>query len=370
MKIFFNFARLLTGLVFIFSGFVKGVDPMGTAYRVEDYFLAWGMSWAEPLSLTLSVLLCAFEFTLGVYLLLNLKTRLTAWATLLLMAYFTILTFFDALYNTVPDCGCFGDALKLGNWETFYKNIVLSVFVILIFFNRNNFISPFGKKLSTILAVLIPLGFLSFSAYSLLHLPPLEFTSWKKGNVMMPDSIQPTQTYLVYKEKSTGATKEFLSKDLPWQDSVWMANWEYDTTRIVDPNVYPAPNFNIMDTSGTNLTMTYMQARGYVVFLVAVDLAKAKTKNLEKLEVFYKNATAAGYTVIGLTASIAGDISRYSKENGLTIPFYNTDDKELKTMIRSNPGIVLLKDARVLKKWHFRDIPSGEAFVRDYPVNP
>lgn len=370
MKIISNIARILTGLVFIFSGFVKGVDPMGTAYRIEDYFLAYGMSWAMPLALSLSVILCAFEFTLGVYLLLNLKLKYVSWATLLLMVYFTVLTFFDALFNTVPNCGCFGDAVKLGNWETFYKNVVLIIFVVLIVMYRKKFRSPYSRAVTMILLWLIPIGFLLFSLNSLRHLPPVEWTSWKKGNKMMPDSIQPTVTYLSYRNKATKEVQEFLSKDLPWQDTVWMANWEYDTTRIVDPNVYAAPNFSILDTAGGNHTRAFMKNTSYLIFLVAVDLGEAKPNHLKKLDRFYQEAAKAGYQVIGLTASIKDDIVKYSKAQGLTIPFYNTDDKELRTMIRCNPGIVLLQDAKVVRKWHYRDIPDIDDFSKEYPLKP
>ena len=148
-----------------------------------------------------------------------------------------------------------------------------------------------------------------------------------------------------------------------------MANWVFDTTRIVDPNIYPAPNFNILDTAGGNHTRAFMKTHDYLIFLVAVDLSQAKPKHLQKLDQFYKDASKAGYQVIGLTASIKDDIKKYSQNLGVSVPFYNTDDKELRTMIRSNPGIVLLKNARVTKKWHFRDIPAISDFEREFPLN-
>ena len=135
-KIFTLISRLLVGCVFVFSGFVKGIDPLGTAYRIEDYFIAFGTQWAIPLALYLSVFLCTVEFSIGILLLLNVRIKEVAWLLLLMMLFFTCTTFYDALYNPVPDCGCFGDAIKLTNWQTFLKNIVLMVFVLTIFLNR------------------------------------------------------------------------------------------------------------------------------------------------------------------------------------------------------------------------------------------
>jgi uncharacterized membrane protein YphA (DoxX/SURF4 family) len=177
MKFVRNFSRVFVGLVFIFSGFVKGVDPLGFAYKIDDYFIAYGMQWAEPLSTTLSVLLCAFEFSLGVLLVLNVKPKLIAWLTLLIMVYFTGLTFYDALYNPVPDCGCFGDAIKLTNWQTFYKNIVLILFALLVFLQRKKFKSPYSQGVGLFLLLLVPLTFIWFSAYNYRNLPMIDFTA-------------------------------------------------------------------------------------------------------------------------------------------------------------------------------------------------
>jgi len=132
MKFLRILSRYLIGAVFIFSGFVKGVDPMGTMFRIEDYFIAYGTEWAMPLAIVISILLCTAEFVIGVLLILNVKIKIVTWLLLLMMSGFTIMTFFDALYNPVPDCGCFGDVLILTNWQTFYKNIFLIIFVFII----------------------------------------------------------------------------------------------------------------------------------------------------------------------------------------------------------------------------------------------
>jgi uncharacterized membrane protein YphA (DoxX/SURF4 family)/peroxiredoxin len=368
MRFLRHFLRIIVGLVFIFSGFVKGVDPLGTAYKIEDYFIAYGMQWAEPASLTLSVLLCAFEFSLGVLLILNVKPKLIAWLTLLIMIYFTGLTLYDAIYNPVPDCGCFGDAVKLTNWQTFYKNIVLILFVLIIFWQRKKYQPPYSEGVSLFLLLLVPLSFIWFSAWNYRNLPLIDFTAWKAGNTMVPDKLVPPQYWLVYENKTTKEQKEYLAKDLPWQDTAWMAQWVFVKQRVDDPNKYPAPNFRILDTVSNDLTMSYLRQPGYLLLMVCVDAAKPGSHEMKNMNELYETLSTAGYTVLGLTATSFEDLSAVSKRDSLSINWYQSDDTELKTMVRSNPGLVLLKDARVVKKWHYRNLPSAESFMAAYPM--
>jgi len=360
-----NILRILLGMVFIFSGFVKGVDPMGTAYKMEDYMIVYGAQWAEPLALFLSVMLCALEFSLGVYMLLNIKPRTTSWMVLLLMVYFTVVTFFDALYNLVPDCGCFGDALKLTNWETFYKNIVLIVFAFIVFRARREFKTPFHKFTGWVMVAIIPLVFIGFEVYNLRHLPAVDFTAWKKGNRMIPKELQPVNYYLVYQNKKTGEIKEYLSKELPFSDSTFMADWAYKDTRIDDPNVYPAPNFSIVDTAGSNVTQSYLQN---AVFLVCSDILKSDVEGLQKASELIGYLNQSGYQVIGLTASDFKVADSIKAKYKLDLDFFQTDDIELKTMVRSNPGMVMVKDAVVMGKWHFNDFPDAKTRAAKFPA--
>ena len=155
MRFLRNFSRILVGLVFVFSSFSKGIDPMGFAFKIEDYFLAYGTGWAVPLAIYLSIALCTLEFLLGMALLFNLRLKHLAWPLLALMIFFTIFTFFDAVYNPVPDCGCFGDVVKITNWQTFFKNVVLVFFVTLIFADRNQYKSFLPAKREYIALILI-----------------------------------------------------------------------------------------------------------------------------------------------------------------------------------------------------------------------
>ncbi|MFZ4741355.1 MAG: BT_3928 family protein [Bacteroidales bacterium] len=352
-------SRILVGLVFIFSGFVKGVDPLGTAYRITDYFQAYHMDWAIPLSLTLSIILCSFEFVLGVLLVLNVKMKQTSWLVLLMMSFFTIVTFVDAIHNLVPDCGCFGDAVKLTNWQTFYKNVFLMVFVFILFFGRKKDIPWFTNTREWLIIATFSFLFIWFSVYNYRNLPIINFRPWKVGNKMLSDNPQPIKNYLIYKNKQTGETKEYLSSELPWQDTVWMANWEYDTIRVENPNKSSLGSFSIVDSSGSDYTEHFVRNPEFQFFVAANDLRTADKEVFKKISIFNEKAKAKGISLIVLTGNSPDEIDKFKKEINITdLEFYSSDDISLKAMIRSNPGLVLLKKAVVLGQWHYRNFPE------------
>ena len=359
MKILRIISRILVGLVFIFSGFVKGVDPLGTAYRITDYLQVYHMDWAIPLSLTLSVILCSFEFVLGVLLVLNVKMKQTAWLVLLMMLFFTIVTYVDARHNLVPDCGCFGDAIKLTNWETFYKNIVLMVFTLLIFTGRKKTTAYFTNAKEWRIIIAVSLVFIWFNIYNYKNLPIINFRPWKVGNKMLSDHPQPIKNYLIYKNKITGEKKEYLSNELPWQDTVWMANWAYDTLRIDNPNKSSLGAFSISDSTAADFTEHFVRNPEFQFFVASYDLKTANKEAFKKIIAFNEKAKVKGISVIVLTGSSTADIEKFKKEiNASDLEFFNSDDISLKAMIRSNPGLVLLKNAVVLGQWHYRNFPE------------
>jgi uncharacterized membrane protein YphA (DoxX/SURF4 family) len=359
MKNLRTFSRILVGLVLIFSGFVKGVDPLGTAYKITDYFEAYHMIWASPLSLYLSILLCAFEFVLGVLLVINVKMKQVAWLVLLLMSFFTAVTFYDALYSPVPDCGCFGDAIVLTNWETFYKNLVLMVFVLIVFLGRNKIKAYFTTIKEFSIIGIVSLLFIWFSVYNYRNLPLINFRPWKVGNKMMSDNPQPSKFYLVYKNKQSGETKEYLSNELPWQDTVWVANWEYVSTREDNPNKSLLGAFAISDSAGTDMTEHFVRNPEFQFFIASYNIKEANKEAFEKLNPFIEKANSKGISIIILTGSSSEEIAEFKKLfPKMNYEIYTSDDIALKAMIRSNPGLVLLKNAVVLGQWHWRNIPD------------
>jgi len=366
MKILANISRLLVALVFLFSGFVKGVDPLGTAYRIEDYFIAFGMDWANPLSLFLSIFLCAVEFTLGAALLFNLRLKYLAWPLMLMMVFFTVLTLNDALYNPVPDCGCFGDALKMTNWETFYKNVVLIILVAIIFFYRDKYQSMFLPRIDYFAIMVIFAMFSYFSIHQYRHLPWIDFLGWKKGADLVPDNPGLAKTYLTYRHKISGETKEYLSPNYPWNDSVWMAEWEFDSQRIDDSGVIKGHSLKIFDAEGNDFTETFINNPGYQFLVASYSLGTSSAKGFEKIDKLYGNVMNDGHSFVVLTGSLEDEIRSFRQGLNPDMEFYNADDVELKMMVRANPGVILLKDGVVMEKWHWRDLPDYSELKEEF----
>lgn len=358
--------RIIIGIVFVFSGFVKGIDPLGTVYRMDDYFIAFNIPFFIPFSLWLTIFLCVLEFSLGISLLFNLWVRKTAWLLLPMMLFFTILTFFDAAYNIVPDCGCFGDALKFTNVQTFLKNIVLMGFVVPVFIWRKKFRSLLPSWVDFGMLLVIAIAFSTLSIQSYRHLPLIDFMSWKVGNRVNKTETLPVTFYVTYKNKKTGEEKEYVSPDYPWNDSIWLADWIFKSQRVVDPNKDGGMALRVEDRNGADYTSSVLDNPDYQFILVAYDLNKADREGFHKILPLYKKATMDGFSFICLTNSLPPEIKKFRMDNGTAFEYYNSDDVVLKTMVRSNPGLILLKDGIVLAKWGFRDFPDYEKVKGKY----
>jgi uncharacterized membrane protein YphA (DoxX/SURF4 family) len=366
MRSFVNIIRTITGLLFMFSGFVKGVDPMGFAYRLEDYFIAYHITWLIPLALTFTIILCTIEFVLGVMLLLKLRMRITAVLAFLMMVFFTLLTLNDALTNLVPDCGCFGDAIKLTNWQTFYKNVVLIIFAIIILLNTKKQETSLPVKRQWSYAAIASIAFAYFSIYCYMHLPLIDFTEWKPGNKLFAENPLPQKFFLTYKNKKSGEQKEYLSPNYPYADSVWMAQWEFVSQRVEDPNFYYGRNLQISDSSGTDLTAQFIRDPGYVFLMTSKDMRNAARLKLAGMNGFADEVQKSGNTFILLVSNLPAEALQIAKQEGLEYPVYFADDIELKTMVRSNPGLILLHNGVIVKKWHYNDFPDFESIAKRY----
>jgi uncharacterized membrane protein YphA (DoxX/SURF4 family) len=366
MNLLRNTFRILIGIVFIFSGFVKGIDPMGTVFRMNDYFTVFGTTWAIPFSLWLTIFLCVLEFSIGVSLLFNWWVRKTAWILLPMMIFFTILTFFDALYNLVPDCGCFGEAIKLTNVQTFIKNLVLMGMVIPVFTWRNKYHGSVKPVAEVVLLSVIAAGFCWLSIYCSLHLPLIDFMGWKTGNQVNKTTALPVQFYVTYKNKNTGEEKEFKAPDYPWNDSVWLSTWIFKRQRVVDPNVNQGLVLRVEDAQGNDYTSSILDNPGYQFILVAYDLEQTNPAGFHKVLPLYKKGMEAGHSFVCLTSTLDPFIRQFRIKNGTAFDYYNADDVVLKTMVRSNPGLVLLHNGKVLAKWAWRDFPDYQTVKTKY----
>ncbi len=362
IKILTWVARIVFGVAFIFAGFTKAIDPLGSVYIFDDYFVAFGMDWLMPLSLPLAIILNTLEFVVGIAILLGLKMHLSAWAGLLFMIFFTPLTLYIAITDAVPHCGCFGDAWVITNWETFYKNLILLAATILIFIQKDKIQPLWSHKKDwwlvggfTILAVWL-------SIFCLRNLPVMDFRPWKVGNDIT-QQLKPVQEgesefVFVYENTKTGEMKEFEMDDLPSAEE----GWEYvDRKEIVIREHIPSPieNFDIRDEYEIDYTEKFIGNPDYQFIVVAYDLGTTNTKAFtEKINDIANNAIEDSYSFIVLTSSSFEETDSFRHEYQTPYDFYQSDERELKTIVRSNPGLVLMKDGIVLGKWHYRNIPA------------
>ncbi len=369
IKILLWISRIFFGLVFIFSGFVKAIDPLGSAYKFEDYFIdAFGMDWMLFTALPLALIMNIVELVVGFAILFGLHIRITAWLGLLFMAFFTPLTLYIALTDPVSDCGCFGEAIIFSNWETFYKNIFLSVAILIVFFWRNKIKPLISNKADLItLGIFTILGFM-LSAYCLRNLPVIDFRPWKIGNYIpeQMEDIKPAEVnrYYIYKNIETGEEIE-VTEDKIMQGEIPEASlWEFVKRKenVIDPGI-PAPiaNFAIYDEYGYDVTDYYFSYPGYIFLVVSYDLNKAnKNAYINKINPLFKKAERSGIPVVFLSASLQSDIEKFQQNLNVSYNFYEAEDRELKTIVRSNPGLVLMKEGVMIDKWAHKNIPAFE----------
>ncbi len=353
-------SRIVIGIVFIYSGFVKVIDPLGTTYKLNDYFAVFGTDWASKMSFILAVVQNIAEFLIGVAILLNLKMKLSTLGALIFMIIFMPLTFYIAIANPVHDCGCFGDALVITNWQTFWKNIILLVPTIFLFINRKKSTSTLScwEQWGAVAIITIAMAFTTYHSYN--HLPLNDFRPYKVGTYI-PDGMIIPEGALDDEWKSTfvyskdGAEKEFEMSALP--DSTWTF---VDAKHELIKKGYEPPihDFTIISEDGTEITDIVLSSENYNFLFIAYNLKTAKRNNIDKINELADYCYQMGYPFYGLTASGNEDVSNFISETNAIYEFYNTDEITLKTIIRSNPGLVLLKNGTVIDKWHINDIPN------------
>jgi uncharacterized membrane protein YphA (DoxX/SURF4 family) len=364
-------SRVLAGLVFIFSGIVKAVDPLGSTYKFIDYFHAFNMPWLEPTAFALSILLSGLEFLIGVWLLLFIQNKWANWGALLFMAFFTPLTLWLALTDPVHDCGCFGDALILSNWGTFYKNIVISVLVIISFIYRNSLIRWIKNRTEWIITAFIVVIITSFSWYNYQHLPLLDFRPYKIGTHIPDKMVIPEgapsdvyEQYFTLRDTTTGNEISIESTTYTNDTSYWFKGSKWKFISSSEPKLvkrgYQAPihDFSIVSLSGEDITQTVLADSGYYFILVAYDLKKSKTTHQAKINELYKQATSNSHKFICLTSVNTNEITEFKDKWQVSYDYFVTDPITLKTIVRANPGLVLLHKGTILAKWHSNDIPD------------
>jgi uncharacterized membrane protein YphA (DoxX/SURF4 family) len=358
MKALVGFARVFVGILFIFSGFVKLNDPVGFSYKLQEYFSpgVLDIPFLIPVALALAVILVIAEVILGVTLLLGYLKKFTVWSLLLMIAFFTFLTFYSAYFNKVTDCGCFGDAIPLTPWESFYKDVILSVLILILFFNQK-YINPIFKPASHKWIVFVVfIGCLGFAYHVLMHLPAIDFRAYKVGaniseGMKMPADAK--QAVYDYNWKFNVGGQEKIVTTQGAYPSVDGEFIEVNTEVVEEGYEPPIHDFSLQQ-GGEDFTEEILSTPK-VLMVSAYNLSKSEKAGWSAIKDEIAAAQQKGYRVIGLSASGPNEISKIKDIYGIDIPFYFADETAIKTIVRSNPGLVTLEKGTIMQKLHWND---------------
>jgi uncharacterized membrane protein YphA (DoxX/SURF4 family) len=375
MKMLKIISRLIIGVVFIFSGFVKAVDPLGTVYKFGDYLNAFNLSFLTPLCLFLAIGLCTLEFLGGISVLLNIKPKVGIWTVALLMVVFTPLTFVLALTNPVSDCGCFGDAVHLTNWQTFFKNVVLVFPTAFLFIKRNEQDSIFKSTSEWKIMMASTLIFLIFIFYNLRYLPVIDFLPYKVGTyipekMIVPEGMPVDQYETTFIYEKEGKQQEFTLENYPANDTTW--TFVDARTKLVSKGYEPPiHDLTFTNENGEDKTDLILTSQNYTMFMISKKLGEVKEEKIREGLSFGDELNNLGIDFYLLTSSVSEEVHDYIMPKIFTgIPvfeekddFYMVDEITLKTMVRSNPGFMLIKDGTVIEKWSWASKPDIETII-------
>ncbi len=364
MKTITNISRILVGLLFIFSGFIKANDTLGFSYKLNEYFEIFGTNFLIPVSVPLSIFICIFEIALGFTLLIGARVKATLWLLLLMIVFFTFLTFYSAYFNKVEECGCFGDFLHLTPWTSFTKDLVLLVLIIVLFIGKQYIKPIFGSRFENVVLVLIIISTTIFPLYTYSYLPVFDFRAYKIGTDLYKAIHPKVKYYYLLKNKKDGSQKEFES----WPPN-WETEWDYvnNRTENLDKNVKPIIGFAMHNEYGEDYTDEFLQKNEFKFILVEYNLDKANKSVQGRINDFASVCGLNKIEFIGLTSSDSVTLDKFKKENHINYPFYiNLDDVPLRTMIRSNPGLILLNGSTVIDMWPYRSFPAFNDLKEKY----
>lgn len=358
MKWYDHFIRFFVGVLFIFSGLTKLDDPTGTAIKLKEYFEVFAADFSHfftvfiPFDLPIAVFLIVLETMLGIALLFKYRMRITAWLLLLISVFFTFLTFYSAYFNKVTDCGCFGDAIPLSSWESFYKDVILLILIIVLFIRKNRF-SPLeiGKTVQESLMA----GFLTIlifaAVYTVYHLPLIDFRPYKIGN-NIPEMMKPSAPFR-YRYIMEKNGREYKFDQYPSDTT-----YTFKKMVLLNPEAQPKiTDYHVWNDEGDFTEETFS---GNKLFIIMYNVNKANTRHFDEIRQLADKLQGKAEVWI-LTASDKSDVENVLGKYNLNLPYYYTDMTVLEAVIRSNPGLWLLKNGTVLGKWPYTNIPdSGE----------
>lgn len=358
MQILTHITRLLVAVTFIFSGFVKLVDPLGSAYKFEEYFGAdvLNLEFLSPFALQFSVLLILAEIMLGVMLLVGFKSKLTVWSLFIITLLFLFLTWYSAYYDKVTDCGCFGDAITLTPWETFYKNVILIFLVLFLIFRVYDIQPIFSDIFAKRISLISLLVFIGIIFYVLRYLPVIDFRAYAIGKsipdgMLIPEDAEKPVYEDTWVYNVNGEDKTFTTEEKPW--SIEGATFVDRKTRtLVEGYIPPIHDFT-MEKDGEDLTELLM-AKEKLMLIVAYNLSLTDDKGMKNMKDLSERAMENGYTVFCFSASTQEDYDKIKEAFDLDFDLLFCDETTLKTIVRSNPGVVILDKGVIKGKWSWR----------------
>jgi len=360
VKIMDWIVRIFVGALFIFSGLIKINDPVGTQIKLEEYFEVFATDFGNffhffiPFALPIAFFLIILEVALGVAVLINFRMKISSWVLLLLILFFTFLTFYSAYFNKVTDCGCFGDAIPLDPWQSFFKDIILTILIIYLFIRRKTLDPLTESKAGSVVVGSAAFITLFLGVWAVRHLPFIDFRPYKVGDnigVNMQPEEEPVFQYYFRKDGKLIVSDQYLSeKDGFTYESFAIKNPDKSIPKITD--------FNIWNDELGEYTDQILS--GNKLLLLVQNANYASEKNMEYTSTLIQEVRNAGVNVMAVTSSDITSFQNFATKYNIDIPLFFIDATVLKAMIRSNPGLMLLKDGTVMGKWHYNDVPKPD----------
>lgn len=369
MKILTQISRVFVGVLFIISGLIKANDPLGFSYKLHEYFEVFGMPFLAGIALPLAIIICIFEIIVAVFLLIGSFTRVNSWLLLLMILFFTWLTGYSAIYNKVTDCGCFGDAVKLTPWQSFSKDIVLLVFILIIFIGQKHIKPVFSKAIQSVVIFTALFFSTGFSVLAYMLLPFKDFLPYKVGNnveelTKVPEGAPVDKYEMVFIYEKGGQQYEFSADKLPADLDAYKFIDRKD--KLVQKGYQPPiHDFKIYDAQNTEQTDLFFAQNDYQLVIVQYDLGKTmKSAQVKVNELAARWQKESGKKLWALTGTALSEAELYRHDMQTPYEYYNVDGTALKTMIRANPGIMLFKKGVVVKKWSAYQVPAYETVLK------
>ncbi len=370
MKTLTSICRFLVGVLFIISGLIKANDALGFSYKLTEYFTVFNVQWLSGASLGMAMVICIFEVGLGVALLVGYRMGLVSWLLLLMIVFFTFLTFYSAYFDVVKDCGCFGDALHLKPWQSFGKDIALLILILGIFPSRKSIQPLVSEKFSAVVSYAGLFLCTWFTIHCYQHLPVKDFRPFAIGKninegMKLPPGAITDSVVMEFIYEKNGKQVALTTDQLKTIDSTYkFVDRKDKVIREGDkPHIH---DFSIKDANDADYTQDFLTRPDYVFMLVAYDINATDTKVQSRVNDFVALCQQKDIEFFGITSSTPAETDKFRHEHQSSFPYYFCDATTLKTIIRANPGLVLLRNGTVIDMWHYNDFPSFDEVNQKY----